>query len=215
MTSTTHTINHHSVLASLRLVVPRRPVTFREAIRVAEIQASKLLAVLGQTEPDEVPLELITSLPRIRIVADHDLPHSGASYWNGQEWIIAIHPGDSRVRQRLTIFHEYKHIVDHGYRHLLHAGSRAADAERQAEQVADYFAGCVLASRRMLKRAWGEGIQRPAQLARLFGVSETAVRVRLEQIGLVEQRDRCAPLQNRRTRPFQQYRPTDSTGVPT
>lgn len=181
----------HSVLATLRSVVPRRAVSFGDALRVAEIQASKLLAVLDQLEPDEVPLELVTSLPRIRIVRDDRLPESGTSFWNGQEWIIAVHPDDSRVRQRLTIFHEYKHIVDHGYQHLLYTGSHNADAARQAEQVADYFAGCVLASRRMLKRAWGEGIQQPARLAQLFGMSEVAVRVRLEQIGLTESRARC------------------------
>lgn len=207
--------NHQSVLARLRSVVPKRAVSFKEAIRVAEIQASKLLDVLGHDEPDEVPLELITSLPRIRIVADQELPNSGASYWNGQEWIIAVNPDDSRVRQRLTAFHEYKHIVDHGYSHLLYTGSQSADANRQAEQVADYFAGCVLASRRMLKRAWGEGIQRPDRLARLFGISEVAVRVRLEQIGLTERRERCAPTRNHKIQSFQSYRPTYKTGSAT
>jgi Zn-dependent peptidase ImmA (M78 family) len=187
--------------------VPKRAVSFKEAIRVAEIQASKLLDVLGQDEPDEVPLELITSLPRIRIVADQELPNSGASYWNGQEWIIAVNPDDSRVRQRLTIFHEYKHIVDHGYSHLLYTGSRSADANRQAEQVADYFAGCVLASRRMLKRAWGEGVQRPDRLARLFGISEVAVRVRLDQVGLTDRGERCDPTRRHEVRSFQSYRP--------
>jgi Zn-dependent peptidase ImmA (M78 family) len=199
--------NHQSVLARLRSVVPKRAVSFKEAIRVAEIQASKLLDVLGQDEPDEVPLELITSLPRIRIVADQELPNSGASYWNGQEWIIAVNPDDSRVRQRLTIFHEYKHIVDHGYSHLLYTGSRSADANRQAEQVADYFAGCVLASRRMLKRAWGEGVQRPDRLARLFGISEVAVRVRLDQVGLTDRGERCDPTRRHEVRSFQSYRP--------
>lgn len=212
MTTNTNRQAHKSVLASLRSVVPARQATFREALRVAEIQASKLLDVLGHESPEEVPLELITSLPRIRIVTDQALPNSGASYWNGQDWIIAINPDDSRVRQRLTIFHEYKHIVDHGFRHLLYTGSRAADADRQAEQVADYFAGCVLASRRMLKRAWGEGIQQPARLARLFGMSETAVRVRLQQIGLVDTRERCAPPAT--TSQFQRRQRPYDLGVP-
>ncbi|WP_373864646.1 ImmA/IrrE family metallo-endopeptidase, partial [Nocardia vaccinii] len=34
------------------------------------------------------------------------------------------------------------------------------------------------------KRAWGQGIQKVTDLARLFGVSEIAIEVRLRQTGL-------------------------------
>jgi Zn-dependent peptidase ImmA (M78 family) len=52
----------------------------------------------------------------------------------------------------------------------LYAGSRSHSAARQAEQAADYFAGCVLMPRRSLKAAWGRGIQTPAALGNLFDV---------------------------------------------
>jgi Zn-dependent peptidase ImmA (M78 family) len=191
-----------SVLADLRSVIPRRAVAQHEALRIAELQANKLLDTLGQNDPDEVPVELIASLPRIRIVLDRALPKSGSSYWNGQEWVIAVNPADSLMRQRFTIFHEYKHIVDHGFAQQLYRGRPTSTAATQAEQAADYFAGCVLASRRMLKRAWGEGIQRPAALAQLFGISELAVHVRLRQVGLLTG---PAPLCNGRMSRLRQY----------
>ena len=92
--------NHNtpSVLANLRSVVPTRPLNHDDAKRVAELQANKLLDVLGLTEPyGEVPIELIASLPRIRIVHDASLPKSGATYWDGQSWIIAVNPADAML----------------------------------------------------------------------------------------------------------------------
>ena len=46
--------------------------------------------------------------------------------------------------------------------------------------------------KRLMKRAWGQGVQRPSQLAKRFEVSPRAIDVRLAQLGLVEPRDRCA-----------------------
>lgn len=39
------------------------------------------------------------------------------SHWNGYEWIISIAEGDSPARQRFTLLHEFKHIIDHGHTH--------------------------------------------------------------------------------------------------
>lgn len=181
-----------SVLKDLRSVIPQRIIDGKEALRIAELQANKLLARLDDAEFGEVPLELVASLPRIRVVFDQVLPKSGASFWNGREWIIAVSAHDSHARQRFTVFHEYKHIIDHGSTHLLYSGTWRASASQQAEHAADYFAGCVLASRRSLKSAWGQRIQRPADLAQIFGMSQQAVRVRISQLGLLDERPRCA-----------------------
>ena len=173
-----------SILASLRSLVPARRVRFSEALRIAELQASRLLQ-LTIVEDGPVPSEVITELPRI-CVEYRDIPTSGLSYWDGQAWIICLNRTEPRTRQRFTLFHEYKHIMDHGRAGQLYAN------DEQAEQVADYFAGCVLMPRNFLKRAWGELIQRPALLARRFDVSPRAISVRLAQIGLAEPVDRCA-----------------------
>ncbi|MFP3700396.1 ImmA/IrrE family metallo-endopeptidase, partial [Burkholderia sp. SIMBA_013] len=58
---------------------------------------------------------------------------------------------------------------------------------------ADYFAGCLLVPKKLLKRAYYGGMQRPADLAAYFQVSEAAMTVRLRQTGIVEPAPRCTP----------------------
>lgn len=181
-----------SVLASLRSLVPPRHLTFTEARRIAEIQAARLLQLLDLTDLP-IPAEAITELPRIRIQRIRDLPTSGISFWNGQNWIIQLSGLEPIVRQRFTLFHEYKHIIDHYAADWLYTGDRNHSAAQQAELIADYFAGCALIPRRALKSAWGRGIQRPAALAEHFATSVQAIEVRLDQTGLREPRTRCTP----------------------
>lgn len=107
--------------------------------------------------------------------------------------MLAVNGREPEARQRFTLFHEYKHVVDHGRTGLLYRGTPGRSPEQQAEQAADYFAGCVLMPKRLVKLAWGNGIQAPAVLAALFDVSERAAEVRLAQLGLSERAVRCAP----------------------
>lgn len=202
-----------SVLGSLRAVIPRRQVDFLETLRVAELQAAKLAEMIGDERG--IMEHHLTELPRIKVVRE-DLPVSGLSYWNGQEWVIALAGGDSTARQRFTLLHEFKHIIDHGSLGCLYAGDANRTAKQQAEAAADYFAGCALVSKLALKSAWGNGIQRAPELAAHFGVSEPAIRVRLSQTGLDTVIDqipaaRCArPVRtsNSQTQRFRTVRPT-------
>jgi Zn-dependent peptidase ImmA (M78 family) len=187
-----------SILKSLRALTPQRRCTFDEALNVAERQATRLgdLVLLADPNADGIDLRHIGGLPRVRVVFEQ-LPIGGMSHWNGREWIIAIARGDSAARQRFTLLHEFKHIVDHGQAHLLYTGDGRCDAADQAERAADYFAGCALVPRRDLKRVWGNRVQRTADLASHFGVSEQAMLVRLDQTGLSRSADyqpipRCA-----------------------
>ena len=188
---TTTTTEATSILATLRHLIPdRMNISAREALRVAEIQAAKLLKLHDIDEP-AIPSEVITSLPRIKVVSA-ELPVSGTSHWNGTTWIIALNLSESRGRRRFTLAHEFKHIIDHGYAKRLYAATSRSSADRLAEQAADYFAGCLLIPRRLLKRAWGNGLQDPVDLAAHFDVSIPAIHVRLAQTGLTEQVARCA-----------------------
>jgi Zn-dependent peptidase ImmA (M78 family) len=185
--------NHEnrSVLASLRSLIPLRPLEFGEAMQIAELQAARLLELTGTTDWP-VDSTVITELPRIR-VERRDLPTSGMSYWDGHNWVIALNGAEPATRQRFTLLHEYKHIIDHGVTDRLYTGTARHTASEQAEQAADYFAGCALMPKRLIKRAWGQGLQRPGVLARHFGVSARAIDVRLAQLGLVDPRGRCTP----------------------
>jgi Zn-dependent peptidase ImmA (M78 family) len=180
-------VQPHSILGSLRSVTPQRTLSFDEALRVAELQACKLAELLDTG--DGIRDYHLAGLPRIEVVYE-DLAVSGMSHWNGQSWIIAIASRDSLARQRFTLLHEFKHIVDHGGSRWLYAGDATHTPAEQAEAAADYFAGCALISKRQLKSAWGRRIQRVSDLAALFSVSEHAIRVRLAQTGLSVASDR-------------------------
>jgi Zn-dependent peptidase ImmA (M78 family) len=180
-----------SVLGSLRAVIPTHDkLTFAETLRIAELQANKLLELHGLTEVP-TPTELITELPKLTIDYTGRLV-SGASFWDAKRgsWIIQLSRAESWQRRRFTLAHEYKHIIDHGRRHILYRGTRKTTADLQAEQAADYFAGCLLIPRRLLKRAWGNGVQTTDELARLFNVSEQAIGVRIRQCGLLDDHPR-------------------------
>lgn len=179
-----------SVLASLRALIPQRTVTFTEALRIAELQAARLRSLLDVTD-DSLPEEAIAGLPRIRIVR-RVLPTSGMSYWDGQSWVIALNAREPETRQHFTLLHEYKHILDHGHADRLYGTRSGSNTSQQAEHAADYFAGCALMPKRLVKRAWGTDIQTPEALADLFDVSPRAAQVRLAQLGLTEPVQRCA-----------------------
>jgi len=172
-------------------------VTFTESLRIAEVQAARLRTLLDITD-DALPEDAIAGLPRIRIVRRR-LPTSGMSYWDGQTWVIALNNREPDTRQHFTLLHEYKHILDHGRTERLYSGSQTTTAEQQAEHAADYFAGCALMPKKLVKRAWGNRIQTPEALAGMFDVSPRAVEVRLAQLGLTEPTRRCETAGSRRS----------------
>jgi Zn-dependent peptidase ImmA (M78 family) len=195
-----------SVLAALRRLHPNRPLDLADALWLAELQANRLLQLRGAAHDVPVPTTIVTELPRITVEHDPDLPQdaaSGCSTWDYQRrsWVISLNPTEPRRRRRFTVLHEYKHILDHGTPGIRITGSATSLQRPAAEVVADYFAGCVLMPKRLLTAAFYDGIQHPADLAELFDVSEPAIRVRLNQIGLGEPPVRLA------TTPAYRYQP--------
>lgn len=181
--TTTATSPPSSVLASLRALTPRVRLEFADAKQLAERQAALLARRLG-----DLTEGALAELPRLRIVHE-TLATGGLSYWNGQEWIIALNAADSLPRQRFTLLHEFKHIIDHGVAHRLYR------SQWETERAADYFAACALMPKPALKRAFCTITQDVAALAEHFGVSRRAVQIRLEQTRLVDppvSQARCA-----------------------
>lgn len=180
-----------SVLAMLRALVPNRPLTPSEALRIAELQANHLLRHF-RIETPSVPEEVVSELPRVRVIRDDALPVSGAAHWNGRYWIITINANEPTFRQRFSVMHEFKHVLDHTTKHLLYYDRPFQTASEQAERVADYFAACLLMPKRVVKRLWCQGNQNIVRLAETLFVSPRAVRFRLDQLGLTEQPNRCS-----------------------
>ncbi|MHA7268372.1 ImmA/IrrE family metallo-endopeptidase [Arthrobacter sp. HLT1-20] len=211
----TNTINptpfDRSVLSTLRSLIPNREVhSLAEAKQVAEHQAIKLLQ-LHNIDAGAVPVEFIAELPKIEIELV-EAPVSGASFWNGNVWIIQLNKHENYRRQRFTLAHEYKHIIDHNRADQLYLGTKDLSAADQAEQAADYFAGCLLVPKLLLKRAYYSGMQRPSDLANHFQVSEVAILVRLRQTGITEPAPRCQPASTPFSRSWQ-YRMNNLTPI--
>jgi predicted transcriptional regulator len=184
--------NERGALALLRGLVPNRDLTVHETFRIAELQANRLLGH-SNVRTAAVPSEIVTRVPRIRVSRERGLPVSGSAHWNGHYWLIAVCAEDHPVRQRFSLMHEFKHVLDHTTRHRLYRDRRGTSAHEHAERVADYFAACVLMPKRVVKRLWGEGHQDIPRLARMLQVSQPALRYRLEQLGLRERSRRCVP----------------------
>jgi hypothetical protein len=176
------------VLGNLRALIPAQShITFTGALRLAERQANWLLD-LHQLNSGPVPTEVISDLPKISVEYTNGLVW-GASFWNTnrQVWVIHLSHAEPPAHNRFTLAHEFKHIVDHGRQTHLYRGTRQSDPAAQAEQAADYFAGCLLVPRKFLKSAWEDGIQTTGELAEMFQVSEYTIGNRLRQAGLAHQ----------------------------
>lgn len=178
------------VITQLRDMMPIRPLSQAEAMRLAELQATRLL-VLSGIEGGPVPESIITSLPRIQVERLYPSPVSGAAQWSRGRWLILINGTEPPGRQRFSLIHEFKHVLDNPFVPVLYPTHMGMSSHDRAEQVCDYFAGCVLMPRRWVKRAWADGVQDVRRMAKLFDVSPTAMQVRLLQIGLVEPVARC------------------------
>lgn len=227
MTTITEQVNRdQSVLKILRSLMPARVLTYHEALQRAELQASRLLALHQITEA-AVPIEIVTDQPCIRLKRSYDLPASGSAHWNGTDWVITLNAAEYEPRQRFSLLHEYKHIIDHPTRHLIHGDGRAKmTAGQMAEKVADYFAACVLMPKSWVKTAFCSETQSIEQLATKFHVSPKAMSYRISQLGLIEPADRCSrnnpqppsstrtwPSQRRYLRAFSTTRSRPHTGV--
>ena len=57
---------NRGVIASVRDLVPLRPLSFGEHLRIAELQASRFLQLVGVTEAP-VPERVIVELPRLQV----------------------------------------------------------------------------------------------------------------------------------------------------
>jgi predicted transcriptional regulator len=172
-------------ITALRDVMPIRPLSFVESLRLAELQASRFRALVGLTD-EALPESAIASLPRVQVERMSPAPVSGATQWSRGRWLIILNGAEPRTRQRFSLAHEFKHVLDHPFIGVLYPTTAAMTADERAEQICDYFAACLLMPRLYIKRAWTDGHQSHRTLARQFDVSLAAITVRLRQLGLTD-----------------------------
>lgn len=180
-----------SVVAVLRSLVPSRALSYEDSLRLAERQAARLLQMAGISEPP-VPEALVASLPRIQVERLRHIPVSGSTHWVRGHWLIVLNAGERQTRQRYSLMHEFKHVLDNPFVDTLYRALPGLTSHARAELVCDYFAASVLMPRPWVRRAWGTRGQDISVLARRFKVSRTAMQLRLVQMGLIDPPRRTA-----------------------
>ena len=186
------------IVSRLRSMMPSRPLTFREAQVIAERQAATVLSTWGLDASDgfRVPEEVISEIPRIEVRYQTGMAQSGSSTWRAGAWRVAVSSEEWHCRQRFTLAHELKHILDSPHESQIYSDlPKATPAQRRArtrhiEALCDHFAACLLMPRMSIKRAWGNGLQNLAELAEAFDVSQVAMGIRLQNLGLVAKQPR-------------------------
>lgn len=173
-------------VAELRLICPSRRLAPWEAKSVAEKQAHRLHTLMRVDEPP-FPEQAIEYLPRVEVRFVRVRRLAGAISWRRGKWRIIVNRDDTWGRQRFSLAHELKHLIDHPQRQSIYADSRYGSAEESAERAADYFAACLLMPKAWVKRVYyDEGFRDPRVLAKRFQVSVAAMRYRFDQLGLPE-----------------------------
>ncbi len=174
-----------SVVAELRQLAPGRPLSPWEARLVAERQAARLLRLTGVTEPP-VPEQMIEHLPRVEVHYRRRHGLSGTTKWTGGRWVILVNRSDTWGRQRFSLAHEFKHVLDWPKAGALYRdGYRSAHF--QAERAADAFAAALLMPKAWIKRAfYDHGMRDEHALARHFQVSVASMRWRIDELRLFE-----------------------------
>jgi Zn-dependent peptidase ImmA (M78 family) len=163
-----------------------------EARYVAERQAATLLAHSGIERP-AVPDSIVTNLPSVSVTRRPSFPTSGMATQTDTGWVIVLRAEEAKVRQRFSLIHEFKHVIDDPFIEWMYPTRGGYSPEDRAERICDYFAACVLMPRIWVKRDWaGGGIQDIDRLARRYHVSRIAMAVRLSELGLLPPTPRCA-----------------------
>lgn len=175
-----------SALAELRALCPDRALPPWDARGVAERQAARLLRRSGVTHAP-VPEEVISGLPYVRVRFVKARKLAAAARWTGGRWSIIVNSDDTLGRQRFSLAHEFKHVLDHPNANRVYRDRADRSGHAQAERAADCFAAALLMPKAWVKRAfYDHGIRDDRMLARQFGVSVTAMRFRINELGLHE-----------------------------
>jgi Zn-dependent peptidase ImmA (M78 family) len=163
--------------------MPSRNLKWDEAHSIAERQATLLLDLAGVSEP-YVPQFIICNLPGLVVDWRPDWPHWGTSIETHDHWQIVIRSSSSKQRQRYSLAHELKHVLDRPVREQLWRHLPPEQRFDRSERLCNWFAACLLMPRAWIKRDWGNRIQDVHTLARRYFVSDEAMSTRLSELGL-------------------------------
>jgi Zn-dependent peptidase ImmA (M78 family) len=189
-------LEHKAQLRELRAALPARRLTIREGMVVAERQAALLRWQIGADTHASLNTAQLRSVTFVRtIIYRHGMAKSGLTTKTASGWVVVLREDEPIVRQRFSLCHEIKHILDDRAVEQSGGGlyhSAGLTPDEAAERICDHFAACLLMPKIQLKRDWGSGQQDTGGLARRYNVSKAAMEVRLRTVGLLEPTPRCA-----------------------
>jgi Zn-dependent peptidase ImmA (M78 family) len=163
----------------------------REAIRR---EAEKLLQASG-TLRAPVSLRDVVSVLNLSLVEKAHEPFAAEAALTtvGDGRAIELNGPVSERRRRFTIAHEIGHFVLHPGRVAPERGGPTNVASGRQEREADAFAAELLMPEHLVRQATLEEGADPRRLADRFEVSEQAMTIRLQRLGLVERQSDLLP----------------------
>jgi Zn-dependent peptidase ImmA (M78 family) len=161
-------------------------LTPSELKAIASKQAQHLLRALSPQPPVDV-LNLITAFPSWNVLSEVRMPASGMTNWNSTKgsWITLINATEPLTRQRFSVLHELKHVIDHPQRKSL----QRVLSPQSIEDLCDEFAALVLMPEDFVRSHWSDHVD-VQSLSTACGVSIEATHVRLGVLGLMNPPER-------------------------
>ncbi len=180
----------NALIADLRAMPAKRPLTYGESLQFARFQAARVRRWADATEP---AINLVWLLNQ-RAVPVNLVPSYKLSEESGLttdqvtgRLEMFINENEPAVRQRFTLAHEFKHVLDFDDAPLLHAALASGNDEIKKnliEAIANEFAGHLLMPKPLVTSAWFK-CQNVSLLANLFDVSVEAMTRRLTKLGIL------------------------------
>lgn len=178
------------LIAELRSLAPKRPLTYGESLALARLQATKLRAWATVTSPDINLVWLLnqTTVP-VNLVPSHELGEESGLTTNAISGRLEMYlnRAEPAQRQRFSLLHEFKHVLDFTDADRLHQALGSGNPKVQVDQIeliANEFAGQVLMPKRLVVSAYLKTQNLPLT-ASLFNVSAEAMKTRLTKLGLI------------------------------
>lgn len=178
------------LLSNLRALTPNRPLTYGESLQLAHLQAARFRRWVGADEPEinliglvKQQLVPVSFVPSYRLNGESGLTTNAVA----DKVQMFINENEPLARQRFSLLHEFKHVLDFEHADVLHAKLGRGNTKLQAdmiEWICNEFAGHVLMPTALVKRSWLR-LQDLPTTANLFNVSVEAMATRLERLGLI------------------------------
>lgn len=163
----------------------------KEKIELIENQAKETLKSSYGTEPIVPPIDLnkVLKIYGLALKKGQFTDPKISGFYKKSEPAIYIAEDESYTRQVFTVAHEIGHFLLHADKQedtFLRSQFTLLDAEeKDTEREANWFAASLLMPKELVERFWlvTKNIE---QMARIFGVSYTAMRWRLKNLHLIE-----------------------------